>query len=131
MVFRILVSIALLFSSLAMSQGIDLQLNKIITLDTLISVEIDNGYHDFYSNNLIVPSGKAWKIEFAYPSDFNKKIINDGISPQITDSDSRTFSPFWLSEGDKIKFYNELHCPGSSCTKGYGYFLSILEFNTD
>ena len=129
MVSRILISIALLCSSVAMSQNIDLSLSRVITIDTLYTEEVEYGTHVRFSENFIVPDGKVWKIEYGYPND-GSIIINDGPTLDFVSSYGREFVPFWLSEGDKIKFRMYRSC-GDDCTLSLSYFLSILEFNTD
>ena len=79
MVSRIFISIALLCSSVAMSQSIDLSLSRVITIDTLYSIQINPGEGNWirYSENYQVPEGKIWKVEYVYP--YEKWIINDEV----------------------------------------------------
>ena len=140
MVSRILISIALLCSSVAMSQSIDLSLSRVITIDTLYTETTSSGNWTKYSQNYEVPEGKVWKVEYIYP--YETWIINDvEISLQITNNSfngsssvntSLMSKEFWLDSGDKIKFKKIGSYSGSSIANiDMSYFLSILEFNTD
>ena len=122
MVSRILISIALLCSSVAMSQSIDLSLSRVITIDTLYYETTSQGYWTKYSQNYEVPEGKVWKVEYIYPN--NSWIINDDvqISFVLTNNANSSssvntsflFKEFWLDSGDKIKFQNTGYHGGQS-----------------
>ena len=127
MVSRILISIALLCSSVAMSQDEgNLIFNRVMTID---SVETHTVYccgsGHIYSTSYEVPENKSWKIEFIYPH--SGVILNDNIDI------GNISSVIWLASGDKIKFeqdytWNNQNYPGTQEIK---YFISIIEFNTD
>jgi hypothetical protein len=140
MVSRILISIALLCSSVAMSQSIDLSLSRVITIDTLYNSTINVGEGGWirYSENYQVPEGKVWKVEYVYP--YEKWTINDEVEINFIvysgdnqyASNSLIMKEFWLNSGDKIKFKKTGQISGnSSYQTEISYFLSILEFNTD
>lgn len=140
MVSRILISIALLCSSVAMSQSTDLSLSRVITIDTLYSSTINVGDFNWirYGENYQVPEGKVWKVEYVYP--YEKWTINDEVEinfivssgEDASASTSLIFNEFWLNSGDKIKFKRTGYHSGNFSTQTeISYFLSILEFNTD
>ena len=123
MVSRILISIALLFSSVAMSQDENgLTFSQVLLVEDLSSVT--------------VPEGKVWKIESALSSCsshctssiyVNEKVVilylwDTGVpsnSQKTASSNHPTKLPIWLPSGTNI-----------SSPSGVSS-LSIIEFNTD
>ena len=106
MVFRILITIALLFSSVAMSQD-----ENGLTFNQVLLVDIEN--------EVTVPEGKVWKFTGYIAnstSDGNYLIINDNYRYF-----NRNQSPLWFPELTRIRKSNDFD----------GADISVIEFNTD
>ena len=122
MVSRIIISIALICSSVAMSQGLELELNRVITNDTTYTLTVPGGPYNFYSAEYTVPEGKIWKVEYLSGYSF---LVNG------TYIDNSNKNPFWLNSGDRIQHKKNGLNPYSLQDITVEYFMSILEFNTD
>lgn len=113
MVSRIIISIALLCSSVAFSQD-----ENGLTFSQVLIVDI--------TNEVIVPDGKVWKVvSVLHTSSYSNyaRVINiNGGSVQLINalnSETPYALPLWLPSGTSISI-------GS-----YLYRLNIIEFNTD
>ena len=127
----------LLFPVIFSAQGINLDLNRVLTLDTIVNgnfTGVSSGWV-FYGENYTVPENKVWKIQYMYP--FTGIQINDVEVSLIqisgsgsSESTSSISSPIWLDSGDNLRYRFVLpwNGIGSSAYK-YEYFISILEFN--
>ena len=129
MVSRILISIALLFSSVAMSQD-----ENGLTFSQVLLVELTE-------EGVVVPEGKVWKVvsavsdihfESGSSSDNSKSyfVVNNGLNAAILQGGTTQFGgssnvsncsifPMWLPAGTNLS-------PGNMVSA-----LSIIEFNTD
>ena len=114
MVSRILISIALLFSSVAMSQD-----ENGLTFSQVMIVDI--------TTEQVVPEGKVWKVVsvlFSGSTQYNnvREIYIDGIGTYIGNfSQAVPYAlPLWLPEGTSILKSSD------NIQK-----VNIIEFNTD
>jgi len=114
MVSRILISIALLYSSVAMSQD-----ENGLTFSQVLIVDI--------SSEVVVPEGKVWKVVSTlrlsniYSSDVRSIKINDvntvigALYSEVSHS-----LPLWLPEATTIFTTDDIL-----------YRINVIEFNTD
>ena len=105
MVSRILISIALLCSSVAMSQD-----ENGLTFSQVLIVDI--------TNEVLVPEGKVWKVVHMLIDDdpvYVNLRINSGIRYFRYD-----FNPLWLPQGTTVKNNSSDYVE-----------LNIIEFNTN
>ena len=105
MVSRILISIALLCSSVAMSQEESaLKFNQVLIVDI--------------TNEVLVPEGKVWKVVHMLIDD-NPNSVSIKINSVIRYI-RQDHNPIWLPQGTTIK------------NNSYDYVeLNIIEFNTN
>jgi len=135
--------ILLLFSFLTIpflsfSQGINLELNRVVTIDTLVSGNLSgSGNWTMYSEIYTVPENKVWKIQYMSP--FTGIYINEAQISFIQYSGSNSYEStsainqvIWLDSGDEIKFkFNGSWNGNGSSAYSYSYFISALEFNKE
>ena len=113
MVSRILISIALLCSSVAFSQD-----ENGLTFSQVLLVDIEN--------EVIVPEGKVWKVVSILKSNNSSSadsyLYIDGILIYLSDGlvyEAAYALPLWLPSGTLVQ------------APSYLKWLNIIEFNTD
>ena len=132
-----LIILATLFISLSsFSQGVNLEFNQVLTYDSAYTENLTgSGNWTRYSNELIVPENKVWKIQFMSPQrglrvnnvEFDYAIFSGSGAYQGV---SMPNSPIWLDSGDKLRFRFTGSWNGNGSNSiNYSYFVSILEFN--
>ena len=113
MVSRILISIALLCSSVAFSQDENgLMFSQVLIVDI--------------SNEVVVPEGKVWKVVSILRSNGsytqNSQLLINGIITYLSDGiayEAAYALPLWLPSGTSVQ------------APSYLKWLNIIEFNTD